>query len=436
MIENKAMKNRYLLFGCLCILSGFLPSGCRPASSSTEKNMEKLTWEKLPDLPGAPASLSLAEATSSNLPVSLGVSAPFTGLHKGKLWVAGGCNFPDKPVTEGGGKRYYADVFNLDLAAPVAWQWVGRLPYPAAYGATVSIPSGVICIGGNNSDSSLVRVARLSWNETAGVLETALLPALPAPMDNLSAAADGNKVYVAGGNQNGYPAQTFLCLDLDQPEKGWEKLPDFPGPARVQPALAVQQSSEGTRIYLAGGFQPIREGKAPVIPTDLLAYDPMTRIWTKEADLPPVENRAVTESGTLASALRSVSSRTLTGGSLVAEADRYLVLAGGVNYDCFLAAIDRPRQMEEAETAGNKDRLDSLQAEAKAYMYHPVEWYRFNRSLLRYDTFAKTWENLGDYEQVARAGAGAVCEGNMLIIVNGELKPGIRTPEVNRVRLP
>lgn len=107
-----------------------------------------------------------------------------------------------------------------------------------------------------------------------------------------------------------------------------------------------------------------------------------------------------------------------------------------MNYDCFLAAVDRPRQIQEAEAAGNKARLDSLQAEAKAYMHHPVAWYRFNRSLLRYDTFTKSWENLGDYEQVARAGAGAVCEGKTLIIVNGELKPGIRTPEVNRVQLP
>lgn len=430
------MKNKYLSIGCACILCVFLLAGCRPASSSKEKNMEKLTWEKLPDLPGAPASLSPVETTSADLPVSLGVSAPFTGLHKGKLWVAGGCNFPDKPVTEGGGKRYYADIFSLDLTAPATWQWVGRLPYPAAYGAAVSTPSGLICIGGNNSDSSLVRVARLTWNETAGMLETILLPALPAPMDNLSAAADGNKVYVAGGNVNGCPAHTFLCLDLDQLEKGWEKLPDFPGPARVQPALAAQQSPAGMRIFLAGGFQPIQEDEAPVVPTDVWAYDPKARIWTKEADLPVVENRDVAMAGTSASALHPVSPRTLTGGCLVAEADRYLLLAGGVNYDCFLAAVDRPRQIQEAEAAGNKARLDSLQAEAKAYMHHPVAWYRFNRSLLRYDTFTKSWENLGDYEQVARAGAGAVCEGKTLIIVNGELKPGIRTPEVNRVQLP
>lgn len=402
-----------------------------------------LKWEKLPDLPGAPdlpgtphtqgapdtpgapSGDYVQDVPASALPASLGVSAPFAGLHKGKLWVAGGCNFPDKPVTEGGSKRYYDDIFYLDLAKPAAWQRAGKLPYPAAYGACVSTPKGVICIGGGNSDSSLVRVARLSWDETAGALQTPLLPSLPAPMDNLAATADGHTIYVAGGNENGQPSRTFLSLDLQNPQKGWEKLPDFPGPARVQPVLAAQQSPEGVRIYLAGGFQPIVNGEAPVVPTDLLAYHPLTRSWTKESDLPLIENPGET-----------ASPRTLTGGCCVAQGDRYLLLAGGVNYTRFLDAIDRPRQIRQAEETGDRTRLDSLQAEAKAYMHHPVAWYRFNTSLLRYDTFTRTWENLGDYEPLARAGAGAVCEGDTLIIVNGELKPGIRTPAVNRVGLP
>lgn len=438
------MKNNYLFIGFACLLAGCWLAGCRPVAHSNEKNMENLLkWEKLPDLPGAPglpntpdaqrapdtpvapSGHSAENAPTAPLPPSLGVSAPFTGLHKGKLWVAGGCNFPDKPVTEGGTKRYYDAIFYLDLATPHAWKWAGKLPYPAAYGATASTPAGLICLGGNNSDSSLVRVARLSWDEATGTLQTTLLPSLPAPMDNLAATAHGHRVYVAGGNANGEPARTFLCLDLEELEKGWEKLPDFPGPARVQPVLAAQQSPDGVRIYLAGGFQPILNEEAPAVPTDLLAYHPLTRTWTKESDLPPVEIPGET-----------TSARTLTGGCCVAQGDRYLLLAGGVNYDRFLAAIDRPRQIRQAEEAGDKTRLDSLQTEAKAYMHHPVAWYRFNTSLLRYDTFAGTWENLGEYEQLARAGAGAVCQGDTLIIVNGELKPGIRTPAVNRTSLP
>lgn len=417
-----------------------LATGCsRPAPETTNQMSDMIQWEKLPDLPGTADT------------ASLGVSAPFAGVHKGKLIVAGGCNFPDKPVSEGGLKRYYEEIFVLaicdgstacsasdgsplcapsrgsndstDAAASVAcagWKACGKLPYPVAYGATVSTPSGVVCIGGNNSDSSLVRVACLSWDEQKGEIETRLLPSLPAPMDNLAAAFTGTKVYVGGGNENGRPARTFLCLDLAALERGWERLPDFPGCARVQPVLVAQQSPEGTKIYLAGGFQPIDGEEAPIIPTDVLAFDPATNRWAEETSLPRFADGAC---------------RTLTGGCGVAFKDSALLFMGGVNYDCFLTAIDRPRQLAQAKAAGDAARIDSLQAEAKAYLHHPVEWYRFNTALLQYNTYTKEWTDLGSYEPFARAGAGAVSVDGQLIIVNGELKPGIRTPQVNRARL-
>ena len=79
--------------------------------------------------------------------------------------------------------------------------------------------------------------------------------------------------------------------------------------------------------------------------------------------------------------------------------------------------------------------LKRLEGEAKDYMHHPIEWYRFNTTLLCYDTFNKSWTPLGEHEPLARAGAGAVMSHNQLIIVNGELKPGIRTPIVNRLTI-
>ena len=52
-----------------------------------------------------------------------------------------------------------------------------------------------------------------------------------------------------------------------------------------------------------------------------------------------------------------------------------------------------------------------------------------------YNTFTKRWTRLGDYEELARAGAGIANNANMTIIIGGELKPGIRTPEVNAFEL-
>ena len=53
----------------------------------------------------------------------------------------------------------------------------------------------------------------------------------------------------------------------------------------------------------------------------------------------------------------------------------------------------------------------------------------------RYNTFTKHWTHLGNYEELARAGAGIANNANTVIIIGGELKPGIRTPEVNAFKL-
>lgn len=364
-----------------------------------------INWTKLQDLPGAADT------------ASLGVSAPFAGIHNGALIVAGGCNFPDKPVTEGGIKRYYSEIFVL---LPDGWKEIDQLPYPVAYGASASTPEGLICVGGNNSDSSLMEVSRISYDPVKGTINQCALPSLPMPIDNLAAAYCPPYVYAAGGNGNSTPCNAFLRLNLDDVERGWERLPDFPGAARVQPVLVAQDGPEGMAIYLAGGFQPIVDNQAPIVATDVYAFDPSSSTWRQESRLPLLANG---------------SNRSLTGGCAVAFGKDKILWMGGVNYDRFYDALIRPLRLAEAEARHDSAKLETLQAEAKAYMHHPVEWYQFNTSLLQYDTYTKEWTNLGEHEQLARAGAGAVIDGNRLFIVNGELKPGIRTPQVNRADL-
>lgn len=370
--------------------------GCGQPGARKENRM--IQWMKLADLPGA-------EGTDS-----LGVSAPFAGVSEGVMIVAGGCNFPDKPVTEGGAKHYYGTVFAL---LPDGWQAVGQLPEPVAYGAAVTMPSGVVCVGGNNSDSSLTRVSRIRLDSKSGKAVVEPLPALPLPMDNLAAAAIGERVYVAGGNEGGKPCHSLLRLNLAQPERGWERLADFPGAARVQPVLTA---AEG-KVYLAGGFQPIEGEKRPEVPTEVLVFDPDSDSWSRETELPTFADGA---------------KRTLTGGCAVTYRTDKLLFFGGVNYDIFWAAIARPLHIAQAEAANDTTALARLRADAKAYMHHPAAWYRFNTTLLQYDLSTRAWSELGDYEQLARAGAAALLRDNRLTVINGELKPGIRTPLVNQ----
>lgn len=382
-----------------------IAAGCK--SHTKQEEQMKINCIKLPGLPGIEGH------------TPLGVSAPFTGFSNGMLLVGGGCNFPDKPVAEGGTKRYYSEIFVLDTTevSLSGWKHVGELPVPLAYGASVTTPQGIICIGGNNSEQSFSSVYLLTWNASEEKIEIALLPELPAPMDNLSAAYADGFIYVAGGNEAGQACNTFLSLDLQQGSgTSWSRQPDFPGPARVQPILAAQKTRTGTGIFLTGGFQPISGNQKAIIPTDLLVYHPEIKEWKTENQLPVIGPD---------------EPRTFTGGCAVAFGDSSVLFMGGVNYNRFDAALNRPIYIQAAKADNQNALANSLQEEGKQYLLQPVEWYRFNTTLLQYNTFTGEFHSLGDFEPLARAGAGAVIDGNRLFIANGELKPGIRTPEVN-----
>ncbi|MDL2281844.1 cyclically-permuted mutarotase family protein [Parabacteroides sp. OttesenSCG-928-G06] len=408
--SERVKQPRYVRYGWQPFTRANLVNGeGLPASTfcieiETNNKKDTMKWNKLTDLPGT--------ATTA----SLGVSAPFTAVWNDRLIVAGGCNFPDKPVTEGGAKRYYDEIFALNLQDKSAkWEMIGRLPRQAAYGAAVATPEGIVCMGGNNNEQALKDVFLLVLNDK-NETELTALPSLPAALDNFAAAAIGSVVYVAGGNAGGKPSNGLYSLDLKKKGKGWKKEKAFPGVARVQPVLVAQNNGKETLLYLAGGFSPVDGDKAAEVPTNMLVYSPSAKRWSEETALPPFADGSL---------------RTLTGGCGVAGKEHLIYFMGGVNRDRFLAAVDRPRRMEVARAAGDKATVETLHAEAAAYMHHPVEWYAFNKELLAYDTLTKSWEVLGTYEQLARAGAGAVLYNHQLIIVNGELKPGIRTPQVN-----
>lgn len=357
-----------------------------------------VSWFRLPDLPGTEKG------------TALGVSAPFAGISGGELLVAGGCNFPDKPAAEGGTKRYYQEIYayNIEHPTDAGWRIVGKLPQPLAYGASVTTPDGLVWIGGNNDKDASRQVFRIHWDAGRQQLNMTELPPLPLPMDNLAATYADGYLYVAGGtgrpgkgDSRTAPTNPFFCLQLtSSPQTEWTRLPDFPGPARVQPVLAAQQSEEGIRLYLAGGFQPVSSHQEAIVCTDMLSYHPASGRWRNEGFLPLLEEGFP---------------RTVTGGCAIASGDSTILLIGGVNHDRFRDALNHPQP---------------------DYLSHPADWYKFNTALLQYNTFTKHWTNLGDYQETARAGAGIATTGNTFFLIGGELKPGIRTPEVNGFEVP
>ena len=333
---------------------------------------------------------------SKNAAFFKGVSALYAGTLDGQLIIGGGCNFPDVPVADGGKKVYYKEVYAAPLPTDTVFEWrkVGTLPEASGYGVTISTDKGLVCIGGSTASRSMSEVFRLSLQADTLVVDT--LPSLPVTMDNMAGALLGNTIYVVGGNAAGIPSTAVYSLDLSALQEGWKAETPMPGNPRVQPVCAAQ----GGKLYVWGGFAGAGEGREATLSVDGYAYTPETKEWTPVAT--PVD-----ETGEAVS---------LGGGVALPLGEDAILCAGGVNKDIFLKAI-------QGIYTG------------KEYLTHPVEWYKFNRKLLVYRTGEDRWTCLGDYEQGARAGAVMVADGSFYYIINGELKPGIRTNVINRIKI-
>lgn len=355
-----------------------------------------------------------------------GVSAPFAGSLGPNLIVAGGCNFPDVPAARGGQKRFYSDIYELPHAAQASneeWHKIGQLPRPLAYGVSVTVSHGVVCVGGTSDGKKSSALAYLLHTDRHHRLLVDSLPSLPQALDNMAGAFGGGYIYVAGGLSDGKTTNAAYRLRYPGGRR-WERLPDFPGRPRVQPAAAVQNGATTQCFYLAGGFAPSTDAERAVAHTDALCYNPQTRQWTRTVPITPEGREPLTLAGAFAT----------TSGCA------HIVFVGGVNKERFEAAVNRPQQIAEAELAYEKYRtqaalayLDSLRTEAASYMLYPAEWYRFNAELVIYHTITDTWVTESHSPLLARAGAAFIPCGKEWIVVGGETKPGIRSPQVTAI---
>lgn len=350
-----------------------------------------------------------------------GVSAPYAGMLGDRLVVAGGCNFPGVPAAEGGEKVYYDDVFVLadPLNAGSEWKKAGKLPVSAAYGVSFITPWGVVCVGGRNAAGGLSRAWILKESERGGAIVAEALPDLPVAMDNMAGGVSGNVVYVAGGNIDGKPGNRCFVLELGG-SKGWHEVAPFPGGPRVQPVGVVQNAAEEARFFVLGGFSPVCDGQESRVYTDGYSYNPRNGKWEAVAEVIPYEEE---------------HARALVGGTAVASGSHHIAVVGGVNYDRFKRALDRPLLIEQALQAGDDSLVLQLQQEEREYLRHPAAWYGFNGNLLIYHTLTDTWVAEGYFPELALAGAAVVpCKGHWLV-VNGESQPGIRSEGVYAVEM-
>ena len=332
--------------------------------------------------------------------IEKGVSAPFAGAIGKHLIVAGGCNFPEKPVAEGGKKRFYKGIYAAltSQESRLTWQKIGELPAEAAYGVTIGSADTLYIIGGSNAEGRLCSTYALSLDAQGTSVRLRELPSLPFALDNMAGALVGNQLLLVGGLRDEEPSLGVLSLDLQHVEEGWKWLLSLPGMPRVQPVCAAING----KLCLWGGFYDGSKGGNAVVHTDGLSYDPLSETWQQLSDLGADANH----------------SRTATGGSVAQISPTEVLFAGGVDKELFFDAISGAY----------------LKVAKENYLRQPVEWYRFNPQLFLYDADTDSWTATSlSSPHLARAGAAMVFCNGAVYYIGGELKPGIRSPQVSRI---
>jgi N-acetylneuraminate epimerase len=312
------------------------------------------------------------------LPDKEGFAGSFAGVSHGALLVAGGANFPGRKPWEGGEKIWHELVYALE-GPRGSWKVIGRLPRPLGYGVSVSHGGGVVCVGGGGAVENSAEAFRLVWR--GGELTTTRLPPLPRPVANACGALVGDRLYVAGGQERP-DARAALrrawWIDLSAAERDWTEVEPWPGPARM---LAVAAGCDGA-FWVAGGVDLVAGGDGQAVRTylrDAYRYDP-GRGWTRVADLP-----------------------------------------------CPVAAAPSP-------APGDGKGFYILGGDDGAQIgVAPGQHRGFRTGILRYDLATETWQPAGMLP-APRVTVPCVRWGTSWVVPGGEVRPGVRSPEVRSFR--
>lgn len=309
------------------------------------------------------------------LPDPLGVAGAFAGESGGALLVAGGANFPEEMPWEGGKKVWRGAVWMLDEPEG-KWREAGQLPRPLGYGVSVTHRGSVVCVGGSDAQRHYAEAFRLSWKD--GQLAVGALPALPIRLSGASGALVGDTLYIACGAEEPGEQQASnrtFALDLAAAEPQWRELPPVPGKPRILAAGAA----EAGRFYVLGGAALEKQADGKV------GREYLREAWSYRAD---------------------------EGWRRLADLPRPSVAAPSP------APVVQGRILLIAGDDGSR------------VGFQPVEKHPgFPPGILVYDIAQNRWSEAGT-TPAPRATAPCVEWRGLFVIPSGEVRPGVRSPEV------
>lgn len=372
------------------------------------------------------------------IPDAIGVAGPLVGIHNDTLIVAGGANFaePDHPQLWDLPKKYHDQIWALEKKSG-AWQSLpNRLSQPVAYSSVVSTPYGLLCIAGENADGPSNRVFLLQVEKSEGelkVIENDLAVAdLEEACSGGGAAIVGDHIYAVLGQVQQPDGSKIASREIrrlplkalqpDAPETiAWEASPGLPGSIdlsdkaaggspRMFPLVASQHNGMGPRLYVMGGrYFPQNSNRSDaanlVFTKDCWAFDPQQANDQTSSTQNNAEKNPYPGWKRLADAPVPISA-----GTAVAIGPAHIVIPAYATGDQLAKQIKSGVPMRQYSHPG------------------------FPKELLAYHAVTDSWTVLGEMPAGQVTTPGVVWDDE-LILVSGEIRPRVRTPDVWRVRI-
>lgn len=364
------------------------------------------------------------------IPNELGINGSFIGVHNDVLIIAGGANFPEAPVWEGGKKVWHSSIYALEKdGSKSEWHQDNsiKLTKALAYGVSITTPQGVLCIGGDSETAVYNNVFLLKWNKKSRKVEIETLPSMPISLVNMGASAIGDIIYVVGGKETKSSAATsnFLSFNLTatltRKAYTWKQLDDFPGKSRVQPVVVGQSNGHQDCLYVFSGvlFDP----NAAVTHTmldDVYEFDPHKNKWTQKKSIPTNGTPGI-KGGYIAAA------------PALKMGDSHIVIFGGAGGEQQHLSKRIPLWNEVKELQGNNSKdeetiskIDSLNSIDRAFL----KTTRFSSTVWAYHTITDTWSKRGTLPSETQVVTQALNWNGSIVIPGGEIHPGVRTPKI------
>lgn len=349
-----------------------------------------------------------AQLQNSDGSLSLGFAGAINGISNGVLIVTGGANFPDKMPWEGG-KKSYSKAIHVLQKCDGAFSWVkevkSTLPEPIAYCGSTVTDLGLVYVGGENENGLSNKAFILKWNADKKEVETKALANFPFAVANVGLTQLGNVVYALGGDAATKSSDVFASLNLNEANPEWKTLPKLPL-ALANSVVIAQKGKNGTNIYVIGGRTKTSSGISDLHNTTFV-FDIKKQKWESAAPISDGKNTT-----------------NFSAGAGVAVDNHSILILGGDNGVIFHQIETYLAQIAKAESAEQK--ADLIAKKNQLVTNHPG----FYNGILLYNTLSNQWKKIDKLPFLPQVTSPAVLWDKKIILSNGEIKPGIRTPNV------